>query len=171
MPTPTGPVPASPDDPADRAALVAHASALADQAEAALPGWVVRAVEDRHAHSAGQPAPPEVRTQAQAAGEEAAREVGGQVRELLGRDVDEQATGPLALLRGAVRYPTAVLVAAGVAPLARDDAAVRIHPDDLYDLAPASFADIDPSLQEAGIVWGAAKAHVVLARRRREGLR
>ena len=33
---------------------------------------------------------------------------------------------------------------------------------------PASFADLDPTLAELGLRWGAAKAHVVL-RRRREG--
>jgi hypothetical protein len=41
----------------------------------------------------------------------------------------------------------------------------------VYDLSPAAFADLDPSLREPGLTWGAAKAHVHLARRRREGLR
>jgi hypothetical protein len=41
----------------------------------------------------------------------------------------------------------------------------------VYDLTPASFADVDPALHEPGLVWGAAKAHVHLARRRREGRR
>ena len=43
--------------------------------------------------------------------------------------------------------------------------------DDDYDLIIADFADLTPDLAEAGIAWGAAKAHVVLARRRREGRR
>jgi hypothetical protein len=64
-----------------------------------------------------------------------------------------------------------VLAAAGVPPVGRDEVARRLHPDDDYDLTPASFADISPELHEPGLVWGAAKAHVVLARRRREGLR
>jgi hypothetical protein len=85
--------------------------------------------------------------------------------------VDQQATGPLALLREAVRYPTAVLADAGVPPVVRDEFAVRAFPDDAYGLAPAAFADVDPSLHEPGLVWGAAKAHVVLARRRAEGRR
>ncbi len=54
-----------------------------------------------------------------------------------------------------------------MAPLARDAFARRQDPDDVYDLMPASFADIDPALAEPGLVWGAAKAHVHLARRRR----
>ena len=48
----------------------------------------------------------------------------------------------------------------------RDAQAERLFPDDDYDLAPASFADIDPSVHEPGLVWGAAKAHVILKRRR-----
>jgi hypothetical protein len=60
-----------------------------------------------------------------------------------------------------------VLVEAGVAPVRRDPHAERLFPDDVYDLAPAAFADLDPSVHEPGLVWGAAKAHVVLARRRR----
>ncbi len=35
-------------------------------------------------------------------------------------DIDEQRTTPLALIRGAVRYPTEVLRAAGVPPVERD---------------------------------------------------
>ena len=85
--------------------------------------------------------------------------------------MDEQRTGPLAVIRTAVRYPTEVLAAAGVGPVQRDEFAERSFPDDVYDLAPASFADLDPALHEPGLVWGAAKAHVVLARRRAEGKR
>ncbi len=159
-----------PDDPADREALVAHATALADALEVALPGWVEGAVRDRLA-AAGRPLTPELEEAARAAGAAAAAEVGPRVRALLARDVDDQPTGPLALVRGAVRFPTAVLADAGVAPVPRDEVARRLHPDDAYDLAPAAFADVAPEVHGPGIVWGAAKAHVVLARRRREGRR
>lgn len=160
-----------PDDPGDLATLAAHAAALADGIEAALPGWVRASVADRHAAARPGPLPPEVEQAAREAGEEAARRVGPAVRALLARDVDDQPTGPLALVRGAVRYPTEVLAAAGVPPVVRDEVAERINPDDTYDLAPAAFADVHPDLHGPGIVWGAAKAHVVLARRRREGRR
>ncbi len=83
---------------------------------------------------------------------------------LLKADIDDQRTTPLALLRTAVRYPTEVLRAAGVPPVERDPIQTRLLPDDLYDLSPASFADVDPALAEPGMVWGAAKA---LAHRRR----
>ncbi len=154
-------------DPANRddeAALVAYAERLADRVEAAVPGWVLRSVERFTTDSA-------VLEQARAAGERASIEVGAQVRDLLLTDIDEQVDNPLGLLRGAVRYATDVLLATGLAPVRRDEFAVRAFPDDVYGLAPATFADIDPSLLEPGIEWGAAKAHVHLARRRSEGLR
>ena len=101
---------------------------------------------------------------AREAGRRAAVEVGAEVRALLAADIDEQRTTPLALLRSAVRYPTEVLRAAGVPPMDRDPIQVRLLPDDLYDLSPANFADVDPALAEPGLMWGAAKA---LAHRRR----
>jgi hypothetical protein len=89
----------------------------------------------------------------------AREDVGAQVRALLTTDIDEQTTTPLAIVRGAgVRYPTGVLRGAGVPPVERDSFVERAFPDDLYDLAPASFADLDPALQEKGLEWGAAKA-------------
>ncbi len=136
-----------------------HATALADAIVAALPGWVERCVAAR------LPSPNrEAAAAAEEAGRRAAIEVAHEVRALLAADIDEQRTTPLALLRGAVRYPTEVLEAAGVAPVDRDPVQVRLFPDDLYDLAPANFADVDPALAEPGMVWGAAKA---LAHRRR----
>jgi hypothetical protein len=126
------------------------AGALAEAVVAALPGWVERCVRSRW--------PDADAASVQGAQEAAVREVGGAVRALLAADVDEQWTTPLALLRDAVRYPTAVLHAAGVPPVARDPFAVDRFPDDAYDLTPASFADVDPSLADVGLVWGASKA-------------
>lgn len=151
----------------DDEALARYAGALAAGIEAALPAWVVRCVVDRaEAHRPGSSAG--LLADAEAAGRAAQAEVGPRVRALLQADVDAQATGPLALVRTAVAHPTAVLAAAGVPEVVRDEFAVRAFPDDGYDLAPASFADLHPDLQELGLVWGAAKAHVVL-RRRRDG--
>ncbi|HEV7719951.1 MAG TPA: hypothetical protein VGO60_01635 [Iamia sp.] len=161
-----------PDDPADAAALAGYATALATGIEAHLAGWVERAVAGRYRDWSGAAAlPDEVRAAAHEAGQRATTEVAPRVRALLDRDVDNQPTGPLALLRGAVVHPTAVLRQAGVPPVVRDAMAERIHPDDVYDLSPAAFADVHPDLHEPGLTWGAAKAHVVLARRRREGRR
>ena len=158
------------DDPADAERLLAIATALADAVEAALPRWVERSVE-RLAGVFFGVVDPAVRAAAVEAGLRAAVEVGGDVRTLLLADVDQQRRNPLALLRSAVSYPAAVLRDVGVPPVVRDDFAERAFPDDDYGLVPATWADVDPALHERGIVWGAAKAHVVLARRRAEGVR
>jgi hypothetical protein len=147
-----------------------YPEALATAIEAALPGWVERAVARIAAAYLGA-VPEEVRAAAAAAGDRAKVEVGLSIRQLLDTDVDDQRTNPLALLRSAVRYPTAVLRDAGVPPVVRDEFAERAFPDDVYDLAPATWGDVDQSLHEPGIAWGAWKAKTVLDRRRREGRR
>ncbi|HEX9970170.1 MAG TPA: hypothetical protein VGB03_08530 [Acidimicrobiales bacterium] len=130
-----------------------HARALADGIEAALPGWVVRSVKARLPD-----ADEAVVRAAEDAGARAATEVGAVVRRLLALDIDEQRTTPLTLVRGAVRYPAEVLRAAGVPPVERDPFSQEHFPDDDYDLTPATFADVDPSLADVGLAWGAAKA-------------
>lgn len=141
----------------DDEVLRSSAEALADGIGAALATWVVRSVETLCVAWVGGVGP-EVALAAEAAGQAAAADAGGRVRDLLALDIDEQRTTPLAILRGAVKYPTAVLRDAGVPPVERDRYAEDAFPDDVYDLTPASLADIDPSLAEIGIVWGAAKA-------------
>jgi hypothetical protein len=152
----------------DEARLAAYADELATRIEATLPGWVERCIRVRVAQSGIEP-PPDLATRADAAAEQARIEVGGEVRRLLETDIDAQRTSPLAVLRTAVRFPTAVLRLAGVPEVVRDPDAERMFPGDAYDLAPASFTDIDPSLHDPGLEWGAAKAHVHLARRRDTG--
>ena len=140
-----------------------EAAALADAIEAALPGWVERSVERVMAAWKGD-VDDDVRAAAAAAGRQAAAEVGPQVRALLDADIDEQPTTPLALVRGAVRFPTAVLRNAGVPHVRRDDQQERLFREDIYDLSPATFADVDPALAEVGLRWGAAKAYEHLQR-------
>ena len=156
----------NPDDPTDARTLVEFATALADAIEEALPGWVVRSVERRLRDWSGT-ADPVVVERARAAADRARAEIGPEVRRLLSLDVDAQRTNPLSVVRSAVRYPTEVLQSAGVPPVRRDEFAERAFPDDIYDLSPASFADVDPSLHEPGLLWGAAKAHIHLTRHRR----
>jgi hypothetical protein len=138
---------------------------LATAVESCLPRWVVRSVEDLciayHGHCSEQ-----IRADAEAAGRQAADDVMPAMHALLAADIDEQRTNPLAIVRRAVVHPTAVLRAAGVPPVVRDEFAEGNFPDDVYDLSPASFADIDPELHEPGLRWGAAKAHTHLRRRR-----
>jgi hypothetical protein len=150
--------------------LRASGRQLAAGLEAAIPGWVVRSVGRRMREWAGE-VPDGVAEDARRAGELARDEVVPRLRRLLDIDVDEQRTNPLSIVRGAARYPTEVLARAGVPAVVRDAFAERAFPDDRYDLTPSSFADVDPALTEPGIRWGAAKAHVVLTRRRAEGRR
>lgn len=145
-----------------------YAGALADAVDAALPRWVERCVRRLVVAHRGV-VDEEVLARARAAGEQARVEIGGRLRALVALDIDEQRTNPLAVLRAAVRYPTEVLRAAGVPEVVRDEFAVRQFPDDVYDLTPASWRDIDESLHEPGMIWGAWKAHQHLQRRRAEG--
>lgn len=142
------------DEPVD------YSVALLRAVDAVLVDWVVRSVRR---FSDDQDAA------ARVAGEQARIEVVARLQQLLTTDIDAQRTNPLAVLRVAVRYPTEVLRAAQVPPVRRDEFAVSAFPDDVYDLSPATWADIDPSLSDPGIAWSAWKAHTFLARRRAEG--
>ena len=140
-----------------------QATELAEAIDAALPGWVERSVVRLMTEWKGE-VDDDVRAAASEAGRRAVADVGPRVRVLLATDIDDQHTTPLSLVRGAVRYPTAVLRDAGVPPVRRDEQQERLFPDDVYDLAPATFADVDPAVAEAGMAWGAAKAFEHLQR-------
>jgi hypothetical protein len=142
-----------------------HAEVLAEAVDRVLAQWVERSVARIMMAYQGS-VPAEVRAAAADAGRAARSEVGAELRELLARDIDDQRTNPLAVLRGAVRFPTAALRAAGVPPVVRDDFAERAFPDDIYDLSPATWSDVDETLHEPGLVWGAWKAGEHLRRRR-----
>jgi hypothetical protein len=119
---------------------------LAEAVERVLADWVVRCVRRRLFDP-----PADVMAAASAAGSVAAVECAAAIRDLGGRT-------PLEVLRSAVSYPTAVLNAAGVAPVERDDFAAARFPDDVYDLTPAHFGDVDESLVDLGLLWGAMRA-------------
>jgi hypothetical protein len=151
------------EDP--NAVLAAAGEALADAVVAALPGWVERSVRDLLVAFTGTADPAAVE-RARAAGEQAADEVGPELRRLLAADVDRQWANPLALVRRAVSYPTAVLADAGVPPVVRDEYDEAHFPDDGYGLTPRTFPDLDPSLLDVALVWGAAKARASMVRHR-----
>jgi hypothetical protein len=158
------------DDPADAEALARYARVLADGVEREIAGWIERSAR-RILDDQGIAVDDSLAADLARAAVAARADAVPRLRTLLATDVDEQVANPLAVLRSVVRYPTAVLREAGARPVPRDEFEQRSFPDDLYDLSPATFADVDPSLHEPGLVWGAAKAHVHLARRRREGRR
>ncbi|MEN3272130.1 MAG: hypothetical protein V7636_891, partial [Actinomycetota bacterium] len=132
-------------------------AALADAVIATIPAWVVRCVTHRAPH---------LHDEAAAAGARAVADVGPRLHELLSADIDEQRVNPLMLVRAAVRYPTQVLTDAGIEPPHRSSFDVEHFPDDPYDLVPMTWRDVDESLHELGIVWGARKA---MAHRARHG--
>jgi hypothetical protein len=142
-----------------------HAEALAEAVDRVLATWVERSVA-RILEAYRGSVPADVRAAAAEAGQAARSEVGTELRELLDVDIDDQRTNPLSVLRGAVRFPTSVLRAAGVPPVVRDEFKERAFPDDVYDLAPATWRDVDEALHEPGLVWGAWKAGEHLRRRR-----
>jgi hypothetical protein len=149
----------------DERALAGYSARLVDAVDAVLGAWVLRCVDETCAR-AGVVVDESVRRSAERAAQRCRTDVAARLRALLARDVDDQSGTPLQVLRDAVRYPTEVLLAAGVPAVDRDDFERRAFPDDVYGLTPAGFADVDPSLQEPGLTWGAAKAHVHLRRHR-----
>ena len=139
-----------------RVDLATHGADLAAAVTDALPAWVERCVA-RYA----------VGLDASSAGEAAAADIGPRLTALLTADVDDQRANPLALVREAVRYPTEVLRAAGVEPPARRQGFDADHfPDDVYGFVPMTWRDIDESLHEPGLVWGALKARAHQERHR-----
>ena len=145
--------------------LAAAGAALADAVVAAVPGWVERSVRDLLVAFAGTADPGAVE-QAREAGRRAAAELDPELRRLLAADVDRQWANPLALVRAAVRFPTEVLAAAGVPPVVREEYAEAHFPDDVYGLTPRTFTDLDASLRDVALVWGAAKARASMVRHR-----
>lgn len=163
-----------PEEPENPDAVLARAGAdLAAAVLVALPGWVVSSVRSifeawtaSPAGAAGAAERLAVLEGAREAGARAVAGIGPVLAGLLGRDVDAQPTTPLAVVRTAVSYPTAVLRAVGVPPIERDAVATGMFPDDDYGLTPATLAALDPTLKDPALIWGVAKA---LAHRRRHG--
>jgi hypothetical protein len=143
---------------------------LADAVIGEIPDWISGAIETlvtQWVRSGGGPPSvdePELKQMAKHAGEQAALAVAGPLRELLGADVDQQWTTPLALVRPLVAFATDVLDKAGVPGVRRDEFQVSRFPEDEYGLTPASLAALGEEVAGLALVWGAAKA---LAHRQR----
>ena len=136
--------------------------------EKVVERWLLRVAVDLYRAHCGDVSP-EFLESATTAAREGGRWTVERLRSTLDVDVDAQRVNPLQTLREAVRFPSEALRAAGVPPIVRDEYDERINPDDIYGIAPAHWNDIDESLTEPGIIWGAAKASTVLQRRRAEG--
>lgn len=90
---------------------------------------------------------------------------------LLSADIDRQRSTPLSVFRDAARFPVEVLHQLGAQPVPRVDVERWANPNDPFGVTPATLADVGDAVQEAGIMWGAAKAAIHLQRRRDEGQR
>ncbi len=84
---------------------------------------------------------------------------------------DQQRSTPLSVFRDAARFPVEVLHQLGAHEVQRVDVERWASPNDPFAVTPASLIDVGEAVHEAGIMWGAAKAAVHLARRREEGQR
>ncbi len=146
-----------------------YAEALLSATTLAMPKWVRRSIESV-ATAAGVSLDDSADV-IDAAAADATTFVSGRLRALFDADVDRQRTNPLEILRGAVPYPTSVLIGLGVRAVSRHQFETERFPEDIYGLTPATWADIDESLYEPGIIWGAWKAKTVLDRRRAQGMR
>jgi hypothetical protein len=101
-----------------------------------------------------------------AAGDAATARVVTALRDLFATPPMEQRTTPLEIVRTATREVTSVLSASGIPPVERDEFVERAFPDDLYDVTPATLADLgDEDLGPLQLAWGLAKAKVLRAER------
>lgn len=165
--------PAAPDDEARALArLDESGAAIVAGVETQVPAWAESRV--RRLLDAWGGASVDVRARAEAesaaAGAAAADRVVAELRALFALDPRQQGATPLEIVRSVYREPTAVLQAAGVPPVVRDDFDERAWPDDLYGLVPRTLGDLgDPDLAPLHLAWGMAKAAVLRARRTRNG--
>lgn len=143
------------------------AEALLTAARGVVPGWLRRVTVE--AGVRGGVDVVRIEPHLDEMVDRAAADLLARLADLLGTDVDEQRTTPLTLLREAVGEPTRLLLELGAVPPSSPDA--DRFPDDVYRIGPAAWSDVDPSLHEPGLMWGAWKAMTILARRRDDGLR
>ena len=145
--------------------IAAIGAQLTEAAVAATPAWVrqcAAGVAQAQGLKVDEAALADAATRAQ-------RFVEARLSDLMAIDIDRQQTTPLSIFRDAVRFPVEVLHQSGAQPIHRGDVSRWAFPNDPFGVTPGNLADIGPDVHEAGIVWGAAKAAIHLARRRTEG--
>lgn len=144
------------DEPDDEAKYVAYGNRLVDAFAADIEPWLLAVVGDRvGVHDA----------QLRMKIETVAREVVRSITELVTADVDTPLSGPLERARRAVEPLNAALEERNVPLPSRDPIDSQMRPEDRYELGPMTFLDISEGVHQAGIAWGAAKAHLHMRRR------
>lgn len=95
-----------------------------------------------------------------------AAQVEESIADLAAADVDAPLSGPLERIRQGVEPLNAMLDQRGVDPPLRNAMDQQMRPGDRHELGPMTFRDLGDAVHDAGISWGAAKAHLHLQRRR-----
>lgn len=139
---------------------------LLDALDDTIRGWIVRSLDSRLPGDWSRARRDALRGDIADVAEQIHAAVMPRLRDLLTTDVARQSAGPLGLLRSCVGPANRLLDELGVGRPERDPVTASMFPDDPHDLGPANFDDVDPRLHDVGLVWGAAKAHVVLTRHR-----
>lgn len=92
-----------------------------------------------------------------------------QVTPVITAELNDSVTGvradnPLSVFRRAVAFPTLLLAELGAVAVSRDQFSMESFPNDVYGLSPATWSDIDQSLHDPGIIWGAWTAREAMDR-------
>ena len=142
-----------------------YSARLLTAVDGVFDAWIARLVSTAMATAGrAEPTAEQVRTVT-----EEARNIGMTgLRDLLSVDAEQQRSNPLAVLRSATQPVSRFLEDEGCTPVERDEFSRRSFPDDMFGLAPATWADLDPSLVEPGLEWGAWKAATIIGRRREQ---
>lgn len=91
------------------------------------------------------------------------------LRDMLGRDPEEQRMSPLQVIRSATSELTEYLLSVGCTPVKRDEMDASMLPEDVFAFGPVTWRDLGDDVHEAGIAWGAWKAATIMSRHRDAG--
>lgn len=149
-------------------ALLHEASdAIVTGVERELSGWVERSVTrilDAWGRTSAE-ARVDAERDAVVAGRRATARVVAELHALFALDPEAQRATPLEIVRHAYLEPTAVLAAAGIPAVERDEFAERAWPDDTYGLVVHGLGDLgDGDLAPLQMAWGLAKSKMLRAR-------
>ncbi len=166
------------DDGSDVERTYSEQSAfLVVYATIATPDWVSRCVESQLLHAQtcdGRIRPfcddfwEGVLRRGQEEGFAASRYVARELRMLVSNNVDTGHITPLSIVRGAVTYPTLVLLEAGINPVRQSLLTTTVaQVEDPYGLSPATLATLHPLLPEVAWRWEVARSAVLRERMQR----
>lgn len=147
-------------DASDEAKFLNHGQRLHRAISGAIRPWLDAVIETRIANTS-------IADQLDETLDEITLAVDRSITELINADVDQPLSGPLERIRREVEPLNDLLDRLGVSPPHRDAVDVQMRPADRHALGPMTFRDLGDDVHEAGITWGAAKAHLHLQRRQR----